>query len=76
MASGIRGSGPDGRRRRVDPDGGRHYGRLRRLAHEALGMGGIGRGEDLTARGADELDLPIVHHRRGELADPAVTMLV
>ena len=37
----------------VDPGGGRQRGRPRRVAYEALGRGGVGRGEDAFAVGVD-----------------------
>src|SRR3989441_6726955 len=75
LASGWLWSRRRAGRRRVDPGGSRDRGRRRRAPHEPLGMGGVGRGEDLPARGADDLDLPVVHHRRGQPADTAVAML-
>jgi hypothetical protein len=66
---------PEVRRRGIDPDSVRHGRRLGRARHEAVGMSGVGRGEDLLALRAHEGHLPVMHHRRGGPADAAVAML-
>src|SRR3989338_10941833 len=61
---------------RVDPDGGRQIGGLRPAVDEALGMPGIGCGEDAVAMRAHRLGLAEVDHGGREEAEPTVPMVL
>lgn len=62
--------------RRVDPDGGRQIGRLRRSVHEAFGVRHVRGGQhDFTMR-AHGRGLAEVHDRRRQEPEPAVMMVV
>jgi hypothetical protein len=60
----------------VDPHRLRQLGRLRWLADEPLGMGGIGAVEHVGAGAGDGFGATLVHIGWGEQRDPAVVVLV